>query len=149
MCDYEPQRCYEVAHKARILGTFATPALKALSAREAHAGYVESLIACENATAALEARDVAITAYGSVLNRLDYALHVMARIHRTQHDRESAHSLATRMGLHRALVGRYRTYARHYTSTAVARRTQALLWANDQIRSGRYAGVLEMVAVQW
>ena len=146
---YDMSAAREVAMKARALGTSNERVLAVLARKDARSGYVEALTRCDKVTAAIEAEHVPDSAYGSSIARLDYTLDVMARIHRVLRHGDSTHELASKMGIHRVVVGRFRPYARHYTGRDVARRTAVLVWADEQIRAGRRKGVLEMVAAQW
>lgn len=147
--DGDVHKALEAAHKGRIVGTPNVEHIKVIAAHESHEQYTDALITCDKATASNVAQHVHPDGYGTVIARLDYALDVLARIHRTQKFKESTHALASRIGVHRTVVGRYRPHARHYTTKDVARRTAALLWADEQVRAGRRTGVLEMLSVQW
>lgn len=149
MCCYDLSRIKEVAAKAAVLGTMQERHLQALSGREAPLEYIDALLACDKPQAALLAAYVPSTAYSTTLNRLDFALDVLARIHRVMKENDSTYTLSTRMGVHRATIDRYRPLAKHYGSATVAQRSTALLWASQQVALGRREGVLEMVAVQW
>lgn len=149
LCDHDLPRVIETCAKANAIGTYAERALRVLSAHERPQVYVDALIACQAATAASTAREVPSTAYPSVITRLDFALDVLGRIHATMKERDSTHALAARLGVNRVLVDRYRPYAKHYTPANVIRRTEALLWASEQVAKGRRAGVLELIALQW
>lgn len=148
-CGYDLTRIKDTCAKTRILGTYAERHVTALAGREAPAEYVDALLACNKPLAASTALYVPTTAYVSTLNRLDYALDVLARIHRAMKENDSTHALAQRMGIHRTVVDHYRPLAKHYGSSDVAKRSTALLWAAQQVAKGRREGTLEMIAVQW
>lgn len=148
-CGYDLTRIREVSAKCKALGSFSQRAVNALSAHEAPTGYVDALIGCDAATAALTARHVPATALPGIITRLDTALTVLSRVHATVKDGDSTHALASRLGVNRVVVDRYRPYAKHYGGANVAKRTDALVWASEQVGRGRSTGVLEVLAVLW
>jgi DNA polymerase III delta subunit len=138
-----------VCAKARLFDTVNEVLVDELCDAQPADNFADSLVFEQRADAAhlaaqLSDEDV-LRAFGLLESRLDALRH----LHRAVRQRMPEREIATKTGLHRVVIHKFRDVAGKYDTERIRQSRRALVQADARWREGARAGVVELLIAQW